>query len=330
MKRVLLIGGGGYVGAELQRHLISLGYTVRVFDTFWYSRGKWPAGSFQGSSRLEYINGDVRNLELIKGALRDVEYCIHLACISNDPSYELDPELAYQVNFEAFKSFIPLLNGSNVKRFVFASSSSVYGVKMETNVTEELSLEPLTDYSKYKVRCEQITLSELNPNIVSTILRPSTVCGYSRRQRFDLVVNILTLSALRDGVIKVEGGDQFRPNLHIQDMLESYSLVLNSPPLLINREIFNVAGENLTVRDIALRVQKAVGPSTKIEYLPVKDSRSYRVSGEKIYQRIGFRPRFNVDHAIADLISAYEDNLFEDTNWSEFYNLKRMKEILNR
>jgi len=330
MDKVLIIGGGGYVGTELQRYLIANEYKVRVYDTFWYSKGKWPTGSFKGDEHLEYVEGDVRDIESLQKALVGIDYCIHLACISNDPSYELDSDLAYQVNFQAFKSLIPILNSSTLKRFIFASSSSVYGVKFEPNVTEDLSLEPLTDYSKYKVSCEELILNELNPKIIATILRPSTVCGYSRRQRFDLVVNILTLSALRDGIIKVDGGDQFRPNLHIKDMLESYLLVLNSSPSLINREIFNVAGENLTVRDIALKVQNAVGPLTEIEYLPVKDSRSYRVSGEKIYQRIGFRPQFNVDDAIADLISAYKQNLYEDTNWSEFYNLKRMREILNK
>ena len=330
MERVLLIGGGGYVGTELQRHLISLGYSVRVFDTFWYSNGRWPEGSFPGQSNIEYMEGDVRNLGDVEKALKGVDSCIHLACISNDPSYELSPELAYQINFEAFENLLPILNASTVGRFIFASSSSVYGVKQEPNVTEELSLEPLTDYSKYKVKCEELLLQRINPRITTTILRPSTVCGYSRRQRFDLVVNILTLSALRDGIIKVDGGDQFRPNLHIKDMLASYSLVLSSTRELVNREIFNIAGENLTVNEIALKVKKAVGQEVRIENLPVKDARSYRVSGEKIWHKLKFRPRFNVDDAIADMILAYNANIYGDTNWTEYYNLRRMKDLLTR
>lgn len=328
MQNVLLVGGAGYVGTELQRHLVLLGYNVRVYDTLWYSLGRWPIQSFPGANRIDYVEGDVRNLTLIRDSLKNIDACIHLACISNDPSYELDPLLAYEVNFEAFKKLIPIINSSSVKRFVFASSSSVYGVKKELNVTEELSLEPLTDYSKYKVECERFLFDALDPKIEATILRPSTVCGYSRRQRFDLVVNILTLSALRDGVIRVDGGDQFRPNLHIKDMLESYSLVLRANPEKINREIFNVAGENLTVNDIAQRVRALIGPSVAIEYLPVKDARSYRVSGEKISKKLGFVPKYSVDDAISDIASSYKSGKYGDTNWSQYYNLRRMKELL--
>jgi nucleoside-diphosphate-sugar epimerase len=329
MKKVLLIGGGGYVGTELQKHLISLGYSVRVFDTFWYTNGKWPFGSFPGHPRIEYIEGDVRNLRDIEKSLREVDSCIHLACVSNDPSYELAPELAYQINFEAFEKLIPLLNASELSRFVFASSSSVYGVKEEERVTEDLSLEPLTDYSKYKVKCEKLVLEEINSGITATILRPSTVCGYSRRQRFDLVVNILTLSALVDGIIRVDGGEQYRPNLHMNDMLQSYSLVLDAPKDLIDREIFNVAGENLTVNEIARKVKSAIGNNVRIEFLPVRDARSYRVSGEKILRVLNFQPRFTVDNAIVDIIKAYKEGVYGDTNWTQYYNLKRMKELLN-
>ena len=328
LKNVLLIGGGGYVGTELQRHLISLGHNVRVYDAFWYSRGQWPKGSFPGSHRIEYLKGDVRNLDLISASFKDINACIHLACISNDPSYELDPLLAYKVNFEAFQQLIPIINSSKVQRFVFASSSSVYGVKTEPNVTEELSLEPLTDYSKYKVECEKLLFENLNSAIIGTVLRPSTVCGHSRRQRFDLVVNILTLSALRDSLIRVDGGDQFRPNLHIKDMLESYSIVLQANPELIDREIFNVAGENLTVHEIAQKVKKVIGSSIKIEHLPVRDARSYRVSGEKIRKKLNFEPKHTVEDAISDISSSYKNGEYGDTNSSEYYNLKRMKELL--
>ncbi len=328
MKNVLLIGGGGYVGTELQRHLVSLGYNVRVYDTFWYSRGQWPKGSFPGSERIEYLQGDVRNLNLIKKAFTNIDACIHLACISNDPSYELDPILAYKVNYESFHDLIPIVNSSRIRRFVFASSSSVYGVKSEPNVTEDLSLEPLTDYSKYKVECEKLLFDNLSSDIVGTVLRPSTVCGYSRRQRFDLVVNILTLSALRDGLIKVDGGDQFRPNLHMKDMLQSYSLVLQANPELIDREIFNVAGENLTVNEIAQKVKQSIGPSIKIDYLPVKDARSYRVSGDKIRKKLNFEPKYTVEDAISDISNSYRNGEYGDTNWSQYFNLTRMKEIL--
>lgn len=329
MNRVLLVGGGGYVGAELQPFLASLGYAVRVYDTFWYSRGMWPKDSFLGREHVEYIDGDVRDIAKLKTALKDVDYCIHLACVSNDPSYELDPTFARNINYNAFQALIPILNSSELKRFIFASSSSVYGIKEEPNVTEELSLEPLTDYSKYKVRCEELVQEQIKPEITHTILRPSTVCGYSRRQRFDLVVNILTLSALQDGLIRVDGGGQYRPNLHIKDMLRSYARVLEADPELVRGKIFNVAGQNLKVRDLALMVRNIVGQHVNIEYVPTIDARSYRVSGELIAKTLGFTPEYSVQDAILDLVSAFRAGKFGDTDWNEYYNLRRMKELLS-
>lgn len=163
----------------------------------------------------------------------------------------LNPNLAKSINFDAFVMFITEINKSSVKRLIYASSSSVYGVKKEENVTEDLICEPLTDYSKYKVLCEDVALNDISSEICLTIVRPSTICGYSRRQRFDLVVNILTLSALTNSVINVDGGDQFRPNLHIKDMNAAYKLLLEIDSKIIDRKIYNIAGENLTVLGIA-------------------------------------------------------------------------------
>ena len=236
--KVLLVGGGGYVGVELQRLLAESNYQVRVLDTFWYPSGKWDLSDGNFVNSIEYIEGDIRDKEVIRKALHGVDACIHLACISNDPSYELNPDLAKSINFDSFVMFVSEINKSSVKKFIYASSSSVYGVKEEENVTEDLICEPLTDYSKYKVMCEDVALNNVSSEIYLTIVRPSTVCGYSRRQRFDLVVNILTLSALTNSLINVDGGDQFRPNLHIKDMTASYKLLLEAnPKLLIEKYI---------------------------------------------------------------------------------------------
>lgn len=328
MTRVLLIGGGGYVGVELQRFLCKNNYSVRVFDTFWFSRGKWPQASFSGAENLEYVTGDIRNLELLKQSLRNVDICIHLACISNDPSYELHPDLSKDINYYAFREFLPILNASSVTRFIFASSSSVYGIKDEPDVTEDLSCEPISDYSKYKLMCEESLLADVAEEICTTILRPSTVCGVSRRQRFDLVVNALTLNALTSGKVFVDGGDQFRPNLHLRDMLSAYLRVMTAETTRIDRKIFNVAGENLRVSEIAKKVKEQIGAHIEVVMRPVIDPRSYRVSGKKIKDDLGFIPNFKVEDAIRDLEKAYLDGHFGDTTNPEFYNIKQMQ-LLN-
>jgi nucleoside-diphosphate-sugar epimerase len=326
--KVLLIGGGGYVGVELQKLLSKSGYQVRVLDTFWYPNGRW--NNFDGDfvKNIEYIKGDIRNRDIIREALNAVDACIHLACISNDPSYELNPNLARSINFEAFQLFIDEINKSSVKRIIYASSSSVYGVKMEEHVTEELSCNPLTDYSRYKVMCEDLALKKITEAKCLTIVRPSTVCGYSRRQRFDLVVNVLTLSALTNSVIRVDGGDQFRPNLHIEDMIQSYKFLLESEHETIDRKIYNIAGENLTVLDIAKKVQIQMNKKCEIEIAPVSDPRSYRVSGKKIESEIGFSPRYKVEDAIDDLKKAFYGGKFNNIDSDLFYNIKRMKTLM--
>lgn len=328
--KVLLIGGGGYVGVELQRVLAESNYQVRVLDTFWYPAGKWDKSNGDFVDHIEYIEGDIRDREVVKKALDGVTSCIHLACISNDPSYELNPNLAKSINFDAFIMFIAEINKSSVKRFVYASSSSVYGIKTEENVTEDLICEPLTDYSKYKVMCEDVALNDISTEICLTIVRPSTVCGYSRRQRFDLVVNILTLSALTNSVINVDGGDQFRPNLHIKDMNAAYKLLLETDPKIIDRKIYNIAGENLTVLGIATKVQSQISDDCEIRVIPTLDQRSYRVSGKRIELETGFIPKYSVDVAINDLKQAFFSGKYLDLNSEFYFNIKRMKLLMSK
>lgn len=327
MSKILLIGGAGYVGTELQKHLALNSYNVSVFDTFWYPQGRWNASDGDFSSRISYLEGDVRNTNALWEALRGIDTVIHLACISNDPSYELNPKLSKEVNFDSFNDFLDLLNDSDVKNLIYASSSSVYGVKNEPEVTEDLVCEPRTDYSKFKVLCEELIREKLKPNIRRTILRPSTVCGYSRRQRFDLVVNILTIQALTSREIHVDGGGQFRPNLHIHDMCRAYSSIIEAPRELVNGKTYNVAGENLTVMDIANRVKTIVGQDINIKVLPVVDDRSYRVSGRTIFKDVGYKPIKTVDDAILDIKKAYLSGSFGDIQDSSYYNIRTMKKL---
>jgi nucleoside-diphosphate-sugar epimerase len=328
--KVLLVGGGGYVGVELQRLLAESGYEVRVLDTFWYPAGRWSKSDGNFVSSIEYVEGDIRDSEVVRKALIGIDACIHLACISNDPSYELNPNLARSINFEAFIMFIAQINNSSVKKLIYASSSSVYGVKEEENVTEDLICEPLTDYSKYKVMCEDTALNNISDKVCLVVVRPSTVCGYSRRQRFDLVVNILTLSALTSSVINVDGGDQFRPNLHIKDMNAAYKLLLETNPKIIDRKIYNIAGENLTVLEIAKKVQFQIGNSCEIIIHPVKDQRSYRVSGKRIAADTGFIPKFSVNDAVTDLANAFNLGKFLDLESEAYYNIKQMKLLMSK
>ena len=328
-RKVLLVGGGGYVGVELQRFLAESNYQVRVLDTFWYPNGKWSNYTGEFASQIEYIDGDIRDRDVISKALIGMDACIHLACISNDPSYELNPNLGRSINFDSFGMFVEEINKSSIKTLIYASSSSVYGVKDEEKVTEELICEPLTDYSKYKVMCEDLALKFIAKEICLTIVRPSTVCGYSKRQRFDLVVNILTLGGLTRSEITVEGGAQFRPNLHIKDMISAYKLILEVDPEVIDRKIYNVAGENLTVLQIAQKVQFQMEKSCKINIIPILDPRSYRVSGEKIATEIGFTPKHSVDEAITDIKQAYFSGKFQNLESELYFNIKQMKLLMS-
>jgi len=328
-RKVLLVGGGGYVGVELQRFLAESKYQVRVLDTFWYPNGKWNDSDGDFVNQIEYLDGDIRDRDMVSQALKGMDACIHLACISNDPSYELNPNLGRSINFDSFSMFIEEINKSSVKALIYASSSSVYGVKEEENVTEELLCEPLTDYSKYKVMCEELALKSISKEICLTIARPSTVCGYSRRQRFDLVVNILTLSALTRSEINVDGGTQFRPNLHIKDMIAAYKLILEANPEIIDRKIYNVAGENLTVLQIAQKVKSQMVNSCKVNIVPILDQRSYRVSGKKIATEIGFIPKYSVDEAITDIKQAYLSGKFLNIESELYFNIKQMKLLLS-
>lgn len=324
---VLVTGGAGYVGAVLVPKLLNLGYHVKVVD--WYFYGPQIFGKYQAHPYLTEIKGDIRDKELISYALQNVDVVIHLACISNDPSFELDPALGKSVNYDATVQLASLAKKLGVALFIYASSSSVYGVKEEPEVTEELPLEPLTDYSKYKAMCEEYLLAQNSADFSALVLRPATVCGYSPRMRLDLTVNLLTIQALVNKKITVFGGTQLRPNIHIEDMTDLYTYVLTLPDKKIAGKIFNAGYENYSLLTIAKMIKKTLNDEAiAITVQPTNDIRSYKISSRKILRELRFRPTHTVEEAIVDLARAYEKGLIpEPLTDKRYYNLRTMKQL---
>lgn len=323
MKNILVIGGAGYVGSVLVPKLIEKGYLVTVFDLFIYGKD-----TLDENKNLKLVNGDIRDIESIKKYVESADAIIHLACISNDPSFELNPKLGKSINLDSFEPLVKLSSKLNVKRFIYASSSSVYGIKEEKNVDEKLSLEPLTDYSKFKVQCEKILQSYTSEKFETVIVRPATVCGYSRRQRLDVVVNILTNLAINKRKIKVLGGDQLRPNIHINDMANIYIKLLEAKKEIVNGEIFNAGYDNFTVKQIALTVKEVIGKDIEIVTEETNDNRSYHISSNKIYNKLNFTPKYTIKNAINDLKIAFELNKLPNSlSESKYFNIKKMQEI---
>jgi nucleoside-diphosphate-sugar epimerase len=324
--RVLVTGGAGYVGSALVPRLLEIGYQVVVLDLYLY--GKEVFSSLQAQSGLTEIVGDLRDEEVVARAMAGCDAVIHLACISNDPSFELNPGLGKSINFDAFRPLVRAAKRASVRRFIYASSSSVYGVKSEPNVTEDLALEPLTDYSKYKALCEDILLEERCPGFVTLTLRPATVCGYAPRLRLDLAVNILTNHAIHRRKITVFGGTQMRPNIHIADMVRAYCSALEWPDESIDGQTFNVGYENFPVMQIAQFVREVVGEDVEIVAQATDDLRSYHISSEKIRQQLGFVAEHTVQSAIEDLKAAFETGKVPNPLDDErYYNIRTMQKL---
>lgn len=327
-KSVLVTGGGGYVGSALVPNLLKQGYYVKVVDTFWY--GTDVFGDCNNHPQLERVELDIRDRARLKQALQGVDAVIHLACISNDPSFELDPALGKSINYDAFGGLLQGSIDQGVKRFIYASSSSIYGVKDTPDVREDSEPQPLTDYSRFKLDCERDLLAHPMVNgMERVIVRPSTVCGYAPRLRLDLTVNILTIHALVNHKIKIFGGKQLRPNLHIKDMVRAYHVFLEAPRARIDREAFNVGFQNRSVEDIAMLVRDTLGDKTiELEYTPSNDNRSYHVNSEKIKRVLGFATRYTIEDAIKDIAEAYRRGLIKDPFTDPVYsNIKLMQQL---
>jgi nucleoside-diphosphate-sugar epimerase len=329
-KKVLITGGAGYCGSRLVPQLLSAGYIVTVYDAMFFTSNFLPANH----PNLRIIEGDIRDIQLFSNAVKDQDAVVNLACISNDASFELDEELSTSVNLDAFEPMVEVSKKSGVKRFIYASSSSVYGVSDQPDVTENHPLVPLTLYNKYKGMCEPILKKHTDREFVGVIFRPATVCGFSPRQRMDLSVNILTNLAINNGEITVFGGEQMRPNLHIQDYCDVVQLLLETEDSLVANETFNVGHQNLTIREISMLVKKIVEekypdkPKIKIATTESDDNRSYHINSDKIYNVLGFKPKHTIEEAVLELCEAISSGKLKNTLVDDiFFNVRRLKRL---
>ena len=327
MSRILVTGGAGYVGHVLVPQFLDDGHEVVVYDTFWFG------DALPHNPRLTKVRDDIRNAKAIGEAAKGCESVIHLACISNDTSFALDERLSTTINLHAFEPMVRAFEDAGIKRLINASTSSVYGVSDAPEVFEDHPKVPLTYYNRYKWECEEI-LAKADPKYTWVTIRPATVCGYSPRCRLDLSVNILTNHAVNKGEITVFGGTQKRPNLHIQDMVDAYKLLLGLPADRIDRRTYNCGFQNQTIMQIAESVKKVVEqefPERKpisIKVTESDDKRSYHINSEKIRRELGFSTRYTIEDAARDLARAFRKGLlpnsFEDDN---YYNVKKLKAL---
>lgn len=310
--KIFVTGACGYKGTVLVPKLLAAGHEVIAFDIMWFGNQLKP------HPKLTAVKGDVRNIDEIN--LDSVDAIIHLSSIANDPCGDLDPKLTWEVSALATMQLADKAVRKGVKRFIYASSGSVYGIKDEEQVTEDLELKPISEYNKTKMVAERVVLSYKEDMVVQA-LRPATVCGYSPRMRLDVSVNMLTMQALTKRKITVFGGKQTRPNIHIDDITDAYIFLLDNPQ---HTGIYNAGFENISILDIAERVARQV--EAEIVVTESNDPRSYRVNSDKLLAT-GFRPKKTVDDAIGEIIQKYKSGELKDEE--RHYNLKWMeKEVL--
>lgn len=328
--KVFVTGGAGYCGSRLVPQLLDKGYQVTVYDIMYFGDEFLP----KDNPNLSVIEGDIRDAEKLGAACAGHDAFVSLACISNDASFELDEHLSTSINFDAFEPMVAAAKNAGIKRFVYASSSSVYGVSDEPEVTEDHPLVPLTLYNKYKGMCEPILARYTDDNFIGVTFRPATVCGFAPRQRLDLSVNILTNHAINNNRITVFGGSQLRPNLHIQDYVNAVELFLEAPSDKIQNGIFNIGHQNMSIMEIAHLVKKTVleeFPERKdldIVTTPTDDIRSYHINSDRILNQLGFRPQYSVEDAVRELCQAFRDSKLPDSMEDDaYFNVRRLKRL---
>jgi len=327
-KKIFITGGAGYVGSCLVPELLNKGYEVTVYDIMYYTDKFLP----KDNPGLKIIKGDIRDKEKVEASCRNHDVFVHLACISNDTSFALDEKLSTSINLDAFEPMVIAAKNSGIKRFIYASSSSVYGISEEKNVTEEHPLVPLTLYNKYKGICEPLLFKHTDENFEGVIFRPATVCGYAPRQRLDLSVNILTNFAVNKGMIKVFGGNQLRPNLHVMDYCDAVEVLIKTESKNIKNQIFNIGYQNLSIMEIANLVKKIVEKKfpergvINIIKESSDDNRSYHINSDKIKDLLNYSPKRSIENAVEDLCVAFKKDLLKNSFDEDIYfNINRMK-----
>tara|TARA_B100001175_G_C19514098_1_gene645999 strand:+ start:1001 stop:2002 length:1002 start_codon:yes stop_codon:yes gene_type:complete len=329
--KLLITGGSGYVGSRLTYFLLKKYEHIKIYnyDLSFFGDDHLPLNN----KNYLYIKEDIRSLDKFNQTLKNnkIDVVLHLACLSNDPSFELNPKLSRAINYECFEDLVLSSKKNNVKKFIYASSSSVYGVSSNPRVDETHKLVPLTDYNKYKGLCEPILQNNIDDDFQGIIIRPATVCGYSEKMRFDLSVNILTNFAYNKNYINIFGGEQYRPNLHIDDMCDLYDHLIFNNTKKVNGEIFNAGSQNLKIKEIAEIVAKIVTQYTNknvnLNYSKNDDNRSYRITSDKIYDVLNFNIKKNIEDAVHDLCKAFEKNLIKDSFNEQFVNIKTLQKL---
>jgi nucleoside-diphosphate-sugar epimerase len=327
-RKIFITGGAGYVGSRLVPYLLKKNYSITVYDAFFY-------GNFlKKSKNLKIIKGDIRNKKLLKKTCKNHDIFLHLACISNDASFELNKKLSKSINYDCFESIVLIAKKNGIKKFIYASSSSVYGISKKRNITEESPLVPITYYNKYKAMCEPLLLKHTDSSFIGVIFRPATVCGYSPRMRFDLSVNILTNFAYNKGFIKVFGGKQLRPNLHILDYCRVVDKLIVAKDDKIVDQIFNVGHQNRTILNIANLVKKIVQKKLNnkilVKITKSNDKRSYHINSKKIERVLNFKPIYSIEDAINEIITCFKKRLIDKSfDNDNFFNIKVLKKKFN-
>lgn len=330
MKNICVLGGAGYVGSLLCPQLLADGHKVTAFDICYFGDDFLP----HDNPNFTMIKGDIRNVDELRKAYEGADMVINLACISNDASFELDESLSTTINLDAFEPMVVAAKEAGVKRFIYASSSSVYGVSDAPDVTEDHPLLPLTLYNEYKGKCEPVLFSHMSDDFVCCVIRPATLCGYAPRQRLDLSVNILTNHAITNGKITVFGGSQLRPNLHIQDMCDLYRKLVHIEDDKIAGKIFNCGFQNMSIMEIAQIVKRIVEEEMPekgdidIVTTPTDDIRSYHINSDKIQRELGFKISHSIEDAVRDLCKAFKAGKLPDSMSNDwYYNVKTLKKL---